>query len=404
MNFKYMALERDNRVVSGMVEAGDDALAENSLRQQGLKVVSIRPASEPWRSRTRSPRAPSAKPKEVVFFSQQLATLLDTGTPLLMALQLLRDQSRSAAFRDLLDALIADLKTGVSLHGAMSKTPKAFSQVYVRLIEAGERSGTLEAMLRHVAAYLQKEMAVMQQAKKALAYPAIVAGVGVMVVGMLVTVVLPSLAELLTSFSADLPLITRLVLDTSNLVQAWKVPGILTVLALGGLAVWYIRTPNGRKEVDRLLLSAPVVGRLLVQWNLARFNSTMALLLNAGLTLPESLERAGEGVSSPLIREAIGEARGQVIEGRSLAEALGVVPSVPALYLQMVKAGEQSGTLESNLASMAELYERDVQEQITGMTGMIEPLITLAMGGVVAFIALAVLMPMFSLLSSFQPS
>jgi type II secretory pathway component PulF len=282
----------------------------------------------------------------------------------------------------------------------MGRNPKAFSFVQVRLVEAGERSGTLETILRHLASYLQRENALVQKVKKALMYPAIVTGVGLIVVTILVVFVLPNLTGMLQSFNTDLPLITRIVIGFSDTAESLKVYLFAFLLILAAIAAWAVQKPGVRKKIDLLLMRAPGLGRLVIQRNMARFGRTMALLLNAGLPLPECLAMARDGVSNLHMQGALNQVRAEVVGGRSLAKALGTVPFIPGLFVQMVNAGEQAGTLEGNLTSMADFYDHEVEEQLTTMTGLIEPALTVVMGCGVAFIALAVMMPMFSLMDS----
>ncbi|MBF8299618.1 MAG: putative pilin biosis protein, partial [Dehalococcoidia bacterium] len=262
MNYKYIALAADNTLVQGVMEAGSDTLVEERLGRDGLKAVSVRPHSEGGTLRGLLPRVSTVSRRELIIFSQQLSILLSAGTPLLSGLQLLRDQAKSGAFKGTIDLMIADLKGGVSLHASMEKFPQSFPAVYVCLVEAGERSGTLETMLLHLNTYLQREAAATQQIKKALTYPAIVAVVGVIVLGILLTVVLPTMAEMLSKLGTDLPLLTRVIIGLSDLIQAYKFPGLVT-MALAALGSWwYFRRRAGRMQLGYLILSAPWLGRL----------------------------------------------------------------------------------------------------------------------------------------------
>lgn len=400
MQYRYVALDKERRLVQGELEATSDRTAEDHLLQNGLRVISIQTSRQRTNMRRFLPVTSTVNRKDVILFSQQLATILNAGVPLLSAIQLLRDEARGQAFKTVLGKLVADLQEGESFHGALSKAPKVFPQLFVSMVDAGERSGTLELVLRHLASYLQREMTMKQQLKKALMYPAIVAVVGIVVVGVLVTVVLPSLAELLSGLGGDLPFLTRVILGFSDVVQAWKLQGLLFIAGSIALGAWRLRKPAGRRQLDRLLLRLPLLGRLVLQQNLARFSRTASLLQGAGLSITEALTLAEETASNRIIREAISGARSKVIEGSSLAEALRSAPLMPGLFVQMVKVGEEGGALESNLASMADFYEREVEDQLATLISLLEPAMTLVMGVAVALIALSVLLPMFSLMDS----
>ena len=399
MNYQYTAIQRDSRLVKGAMEATDEGMVDERLAQAGMRAVTIRPALRPklFLGLTESSKVSK---KELAFFSRQLSTLIDSGIPLLTGIHLLRDQGRTQAFRQLLDNLEAELRAGSSLHQAMKKYPRAFPEVYVHLVGAGEGSGTLDRTLAHLAVYLQKEIALVQQAKKALTYPAITAIVGVVVMGVLVTFVLPTLTALLVSFKADLPLITRVVIGASDAVQKFKLPGMLALLVGGAFAVWHFRKPAGKLQLHRFFITAPVLGRLTVQGNVARFSRTMSMLVGAGLPLPESLKLAGDSASNLVFRNAVLEAKKQVLQGKSLAQSIGAIPFVPGLYSQMLRIGEESGALEGNLSSMADFYEREVEEQLAMLTSLLEPAMTVGLGLVVAVIAMALLLPMLSILNT----
>lgn len=403
MNFHYTAVARDSTVVQGDIEARNNGLAEDRLQQQGLRVVTLKAMREGSRlAGLFTLSSKSVSRKELANFSQQLSILLSAGTPLLSALQLLRDQARNPVFKKTIDALVADLKAGASLHGAMERFPEAFPQVYIRLVEAGEKSGTLESMLRHLTAYIQKEASAIQQAKKALTYPAIVGVVGLVVVAIMLTVVLPAMAELLASFRVELPLITRMVIGFSDVFQKWKLH-VLIVLVVGTSAgMWYFRRPKGKLAWGRIMLGIPWWGQLTIRRSLARFSRIMSLLLGAGLPVPDSLDLARDSSSNEFFRASMTGVREQVMQGRSMAQALGGASFMPGIFVQMVRAGEESGVLEGNLASMAELFEKDVDDQLATMASFLEPAITVVMGVGVGFIALAVLMPMFSLMKNIQ--
>lgn len=402
MQYRYVAIAGDERLVQGMVQASDARRAEEMLAGERLRVLSVERVFTWAPMQALGAATAVVTKKEVAMFSRTLATMLGSGTPLLTAIQLLRQETRNPAFQKVLDGLMADLRTGSSLHHAMAKAPKAFPSVYLRLVEAGERSGTLETVLRHLAAYLEREIALAQQAKKALTYPAIVVAVGLVVAGVLVTFVLPTFIGLLADFQAKLPLPTRILMTGSRALQAWKVPGLVALLALGVGMVWYVRKPEGRLKVDGWLLKLPGIGRAALLWNLARFSRTLSLLLGAGLPVSEGLLLARDAASNRVFRKGITAVRTQVMEGASLTQGMRGVPFLPGLFVQMVKIGEESGTLEGNLATMADMYEREVEERLTTMTSLLEPAMTLAIGGGVAFIALSMLLPMLSVLKSVQ--
>lgn len=343
----------------------------------------------------------SARPsrKDILLFTQQLGTLIGAGMPLLSAVQLLRDQARNKRFRTELDTVMADLKGGATLHKALARSG-SFPPVYVRMVEAGERAGTLESVLKHLVTYLQREIAAAAQIKKALTYPAIVVVVAIVVVTILVTTVLPTLSGLLGSFNTDTPLLTRSLLGLSHFIERWKLAVLVVGAALGVGGAYYSRRPSGQLQIGRFLLFAPVLGRLVVARNLARFSRTMSILLEAGLPITECLEHSRASATNPLFRSGMDGVARAAADGRGIAAGLAEITYLPGLYVQMMKAGEESGSLERNLSSMADFYEKEAEEAISTLTSLIEPGITIVLGVVTALIALAVMLPMFQLMRS----
>ena len=327
-----------------------------------------------------------------------------SGVPLLTGIQLLQTEARSSGFKTLLNSLATDLRSGESLGASMAKFPNTIPEMYVKLIDAGEHSGTLEDAFEESANNLKKELLLKQQVKKALTYPAIVVVVGLVVIGILVTFVLPTMTGLLTGFGTDLPLISRMVVNISNFITSWRLVIGLAILVLGGLFLAYTRTAAGRRELSRLLINTPGIKRVVVQLNLARFSRTLSLLLRSGSALPDSLEMAGNTTSNHIFRESIGGGRNQVMQGSSMGRALEGVTFIPPLYIQMVLVGEESGSLEANLSNMATYYEEEVENQLSSLTAMLEPALTLTLGVIVGFIALSIILPILNVYETVSES
>ena len=397
MEFRYMALTADNTVVRGKVEATEEQSVDAWLAEAGYQVISIKKASATNFFEGVSLKSKRVSPKELVLFFQQLSALMRSGVPLLTGIQLLRTEAKGSGFQALLTGLATDLRSGESLGDSLAKYPKIVPEMYVRLIEAGEHSGNLEYAFEEAAIHLKKEITLKQQVKKALTYPAIVGVVGLIVIAILVTVVLPTMTELLTSFGTELPLISRIVVAISHFVSTWRLVILAGAIALGILVMLGTRTHAGRRELSRLLINAPGITKVVIQLNLARFSRTLSLLLKSGSALPESLQMAGDTVSNHIFREAVADVRTQVMQGAALGRAVEALPFMPQLYVQMVMVGEESGSLEINLANMASYYEEEVENQLNTLTAMIEPALTVTLGVIVGFIALAVILPILQL-------
>ena len=397
MEFRYMALTADSTVVRGKVEATEEQSVDAWLAEAGYQVISIKKASATNFFEGFSLKSNRVSPKELVLFFQQLSALMRSGVPLLNGIQLLRTEAKGSGFQALLSGLATDLRSGESLGDSLAKYPKIVPQMYVRLIEAGEHSGNLEYAFEEAAIHLKKEITLKQQVKKALTSPAIVGVVGLIVIAILVTVVLPTMTELLGSFGTELPLISRIVVAISDFVSSWRLVILAGVVAVGTLVMLGTRTHPGRRELSRLLINSPGIKKVVIQLNLARFSRTLSLLLKSGSALPESLQMAGDTVSNHIFREAVADVRQQVMQGAALGKAVEALPFMPQLYVQMVMVGEESGSLETNLANMAAYYEEEVENQLNSLTALIEPALTVTLGVIVGFIALAVILPILQL-------
>ena len=397
MEFRYMALTANSTVVRGKVEATEEQSVDAWLTEAGYQVISIRKASASNFFEGFSLKSKRVNPKEMVLFFQQLSALMRSGVPLLNGIQLLRTEAKGAGFQALLSGLATALRSGETLGDSLAKYPKIVPEMYVRLIEAGEHSGNLEYAFEEAATHLKKEITLKQQIKKALTYPAIVGLVGLIVIAILVTVVLPTMTELLTSFGTDLPLVSRIVVAISDFVTLWRLFLAAAAVVLVSLMFLGTRTRSGRRELSRLLINTPRIKKVVIQLNLARFSRTLSLLLKSGSALPESLQMAGDTVSNYIFRDAVADVRQQVIQGAALGRAVEALPFMPPLYVQMVMVGEESGSLETNLANMASNYEEEVENQINSLTALIEPALTVTLGVIVGFIALAVILPILQL-------
>ncbi len=367
------------------------------MAEAGYQVISIQKASATNFFQGISLKSNRVSAKELVLFFQQLAALMRSGVPLLNGIQLLRSEAKSSGFQNLLSGVATDLRSGEALAASLAKHPKIIPEMYIRLIEAGEHSGNLEFAFEEAASHLKKEILLKQQVKKALTYPAIVGVVGLIVIAILVTVVLPTMTELLTSFGTELPLVSRIVVAISDFVTQWRLAILGIAVMLGVLLMLGTRTPSGRRELSRLLINTPGIKKVVIQLNLARFSRTLSLLLKSGSALPESLQMAADTASNQVFREAMGDVRQQVMQGAALGRAVEALPFMPPLYVQMVMVGEESGSLETNLSNMAAYYEEEVENQLNSLTAMLEPALTVTLGVIVGFIALAVILPILQL-------
>ncbi|MEK7872899.1 MAG: type II secretion system F family protein [Chloroflexota bacterium] len=397
MPFQYVASTADGRLIEGVLDTAEETDAEKSLEKAGYRVLRLRSVARRPSMGELFPSVTHPTASDIIALFRQLSILLETGTPLLPAVQVLRQQAIKPGLQSILTSVIQSVQSGSTMSDALRQHPDAFNQLTVRMIEVGERSGDLEQVLRQVASYIDRERNIAKKLMKALVYPAIVVTVAVAVVILILTFVLPQISKVFLSLKVNLPWTTLVMMRLSDFLVTYGLYLALAVVALGIATKVYISRPAGRRRFHRLLLSLPLIGSLLALQATARLSRTMAMLLHAGIPISDALVLTRATVSNVVLNEALAAAQEQLLQGQGLAAPLGRVPYFPPLFIQMVRVGEESGTLESNLKHVADAYEQEVEERIDFLVSLIEPVLTLGIGVLVAFIALSVILPMFSM-------
>ena len=344
--------------------------------------------------------APKVKRAVMIAFARELATLIESGIPGVQALVLTGEQRRGTALEPVVRSLVRDLNSGMLLADAMARHPKVFSHIFIQTVATSDKGAPVAEVLRQAADFLDTADSAMAQAKTALIYPAVVITVGLAVVTILITVVLPSMTQLLVNLDQGLPLPTKVLIWLSDFLLAYKLP-----LLIGGLiaivgTVKYVKTPGGKLRLHQLLLRIPAASTLIIYSDVARASSAMSALTKAGLSLPEAVEVAIETVSNLVIRGALVRGRAGLIAGNGLAKPLGATGVFPETFIQTLRVAEDTGTMDANLARMADFYQKEAESSVKNLVGLIEPLSTVFIALLVGFIAMAVVMPMYSALGS----
>jgi len=400
--YRYIAFTPSGEQVRGSIKAPTEEVAEQTLWEWGYRIVTLRPTWTAPRLDQVFPSVFGVKTQEIITFSRQLATLIESGVAVLPALELLQRQARRGGLGRVLGDLIQAIRQGSSFSDALREHARVFPPIFSRMIAVGERTGNLEMVLRQVATHMEKEQAIIKRVRGALAYPAFVILLAIGVVGILITAALPPLMSLFEEFDAELPLPTRILLGVSHFATAYKLHmGVVLVVAIA-IGALYIRQPSGRRQLDYVLLRAPLIGRITVLSNTSRFSGTMAILFKAGLPLSEVMDLVMQSTENRIVCEALGGVREELLRGEGLSKPLANSKLFPAMLVQMVEVGEETGTLDTNLQTMAEFYAREVDERVNTLTSMIQPALTLAVGAVVAFIAVSLIMPMYDMMQSIQ--
>ena len=403
LTYRYVATTRQGALVKGNIKAPSEIAAERLLVAKGYIPEHIEVAPSMFSLEEAFPTLFRVKPRDVVVFSRQLATLLRSGISLLPGLEILQGQvASSRAFNSILASIVNDLRSGGSFSSSIAKHPKAFSDIYCRTIAVGEETGNLEIVLNRMADYMERQTAMAQKVKKALTYPAIVMGVGVGVVILLITVVMPQLLGMFTALDVELPLPTKILIAVTELFTNYTLYIVVAVAALGALLLWLTKQATGRRLFDRVRLSAPIIGPPALLSELGRFARSLSVLMTAGLKLQETMELLPQSTTNMVFRDALNKVNERLLLGEGLADPMTRISLFPPLLVQMVAVGEESNTLDFTMGVVADFYETAAEEKTASLVGMIGPISTIGIALLVGFIAISVLMPMYTLTGAFD--
>jgi type II secretory pathway component PulF len=402
--FKYRVRDRSGKAMTGTIEAPTIEMAGNNLYQTGYFPIAIEEEvvsasldlSSIWK------RFQKVKLEELIVFSQQFSTLYKAGLPLLPGLRSLKEQTLNQRFKEILEEIGLQIEGGNTLFGAMSKYPDAFPMVYINMIRAGETSGKLGESLDRYVTLADRELRTRQRVKETTRYPKIVIFSVVIAFVVLLAFVIPRFAQIFAQFNTPLPLPTKMMIWTNNFFQKYwyLVLGVLVLIPI--LLKRYIQTEKGRIFWDRLKMRIPVFGRLFLIAALSRFTHTFVMLNRSGIPILQILEITSTTINNVILAQSIAEISRKVREGRSLTEAMRESGRFTPLVIQMVAVGESSGTLDEMLVRITEYYDLELENSIKKMTTYIEPALTLFMGVVVLFLALAVFLPWWNMASLFK--
>jgi type IV pilus assembly protein PilC len=401
--YHFTAYTADKKIVQGSIDAASENMAEEALYQAGYKrILSLKEVRPAFSLETLLPSFFGVKAQDVIDFSYQLATLIESGVGILTALELLKGQAPRPAIGKLIGGLAEELRGGSSFSQALGKYPENFSYTYCQVVKASEQAGNLEVGLRQVAGYMEKRAATANRVKRALAYPAVVLLMAIGVFALLVTVALPPLVNLFNSYGAELPVTTEVLIATANFLINYKFALLFGVFLLVALLITYSRLPAGRMTIARLKLKIPLIGKITTEQNMCHFCQVTSMLLKAGLPLPLIMDIAIQTASNRVIRQALKDVRDRLIQGQGLSQPMAANDLFPQLMVEMVMVGEKTGTMDSTLATLANYYEERVEQKINTLISVIEPALTVVIGLVVAFLALSLITPLYSILRSIR--
>jgi len=398
MLFNYKAIDQHNRSREGVVEATTIDAAISTVQKQGYTIISIDPVEEKnsilhfeinWFQRISN--------KEVVILSRQIATLFQAQVSALRIFRLLASEAENPQMQSVLTTITDDLQAGSSISRALSAHPEVFSDFYVNMVRSGEESGSLEKSFSYLADYLDRQYQILTKVRGALVYPAFVVSTFFIVMALMLTMVIPRIAQILTDSGQALPIYTKAVIGLSSFLTSY-IWLIFIVASVGGYVFFrFAQTAVGKRAVDEMKLSVPILGSLYTKLYLTRICDNLSTMLTSGISMVQAIEVTAAVVDNEVYKEILEYTLIEVKGGRSFADSISEYPEIPGVLAQMAKVGEETGNLGPILTTLSNFYRREVDQAVDTLIGLIEPIMIVMLGLGVGVLLASVLMPIYSL-------
>lgn len=391
--FIWEGVDRKGNRVKGELTSLNPALVKAQLRRQGVVPGKIKKKSTSIFSRGKK-----IKPLDIAFFTRQMATMMRAGVPLLQSFDIIAEGVDKQSMRDLVNDLKQEVAAGNSFASALRRKPEYFDDLYCNLVNAGEQAGALETLLDRVATYKEKTEALKAKIKKAMTYPIAVLVVACIVSGILLIKVVPQFQQVFAGFGAELPAFTQMVINLSELLQNWWYIVLPALFAFGlVLRNAYKKNVKFRDTIDRALLKMPIVGQILYKSSVARYARTLSTTFAAGVPLVEALDSVAGATGNVVFRTAVNQVRQDVSTGMQLNTSMRSTGTFPSMAIQMTAIGEESGALDEMLGKVANYYEEEVDNAVSSLTTLMEPMIMAVLGVLVGGLVIAMYLPIFQL-------
>ena len=397
-NFSYTGRSKDGKSVKGTMEAASESAVVSSLRRQGIQASKIKAAGKGLDMEINiSFMQPKITTKDIVVFTRQFATMIDAGLPLVQCLDILSSQQENKTFKTILVTVKEDVESGSTFADALKKHPKAFNDLYVNLVAAGEVGGILDTILNRLATYIEKALKLKKQVKSAMTYPSTIVGIALVVIAVILIFVIPAFEKMFADFGGALPMPTQVVINISNFIQDY----ILVIIGSIVFTIFAFKkiyaTNKGRDKIDDLALKAPVFGILIRKVAVAKFARTMSTMISSGVPILDGLDIVSKTAGNRTVEKAINQVRTSISEGKTIAEPLKESGVFPAMVCQMIEVGEQAGAIDTMLSKIADFYDDEVDDAVSNLTAMMEPLLMLFLGTTVGGLVIAMYLPIFKL-------
>ena len=376
-------------------------MVQRGLVNRGFKVVSVRPAQSGWRWVYRNlPTFFKVRTADLILFSRQLSTFIKVGVPITDAIKLLSGASGSGSFRAALEDVCEDLDAGESFSAAIAHHPTVFNQLYVDMVRAAEFSGTLDKVMAQVAAYLQRQDTAIRKLRSAMIYPAVILVLAVSVCTILVVVVLPNFVSIFKEFNATLPLPTKVMLAVGTFAGTWRLQILLTLFLVIIALILFFNSRTGRIFWNYAILRLPVLGSIVVYGIIERFTRTLSTMLKAGIPISQTFDVAIAASGNVKFRRGLESVKQSMVTGEGFSAPLEATGLFAPMMIRMIKVGEETGTLDNSLEQIADFLSEEMDYKVRNMIALMEPALIIAVGGAVGFVAVSVILPMYTLLKA----
>ena len=401
-SFQYTARDKTGKSLSGVMEADSKRDMLKKLRDKGLVPTSVNEGRVPTASGRKvamsgAVRSRKVKADEMVLFTRSLATMVNSGLPLLQGIDIMIEQTENNNFKAVLTQVGQDIEAGLTFSEALRKHPRAFNELYSSMVRAGEASGNLDGILVQLAEYLEAAEKLKREVRSAMTYPVIALVIVVLIASGLLLFIVPSFQEIFTGLGQELPAPTQILMNVSHILRSYILIVIGVLVALTIAIRYYISTPMGRLHADMLLLKMPVFGPLFRKVAVSRFARTMSTLTRSGVPVLGALEIVERTIGNEVIARAVKSSQTSIKAGATIADPLARSGVFPLMVTRLIDVGEKTGSLDELLTKIAEFYDQQVESTISSLTALIEPLLILFLGVVVGGMVLALFMPIFQL-------
>lgn len=396
--YVYEVRDKQGKLISGTLEGDSEAAVVGKLRQMGYIIVKIKKKAE--KSLNISLKSlKRIKSKDLTVFSRQFATMINSGLSITKSLNILGEQTENSKLADIILQVKQDVEGGRALSEALSKHGKVFPPIFISMVRAGETGGILDDVLLRIAEHFEKQASLKSRIKSAMAYPAAMFGFSLLIVFVMITFIVPIFVKMFSQLGGTLPLPTRMLLFSSNMLRKYFFIWILLIAgAIFGFRK-YGSTENGRYVIDSIKLKLPIFGKLSTKIAIAQFTRTFGTLVSSGVSILQTLEIVGEAAGNAVVTRAVEKARSSIKQGETIANPLSQNPVFPPMVVHMISVGEETGSLDSMLNKIADFYDEEVGTMVESLTSIIEPVMIMVMGIMLGFIVVSLYMPMFQVIT-----